>query len=149
MRKVCDMCGGTGQRGVYHALGQTGTNTNETCPMCGGQGYVEDVVYQPTSGVVGLEMSADDIRKIIEERIREKVDAEFESFQNQSVRNSRHYDPRMQEIVEDQIRRILTREFYPKMSDYIKEAMIRQLPHILRLAVYDYFPDLPKDGDDT
>ena len=149
MRKVCEMCGGTGQRPACFTSEQTTTLSSEQCPMCGGMGYIDDMVYQPTNGVVGLGMSADDIRKIIEERIREKVDEEFESFQNQSVRNSRHYDPRMQEIVEDQIRRILTREFYPKMSEYIEKAMISQLPHILRLAVYDYFPDLPKDGDDT
>jgi hypothetical protein len=143
------MCGGRGIKAkyIYSADGNTMTQTSETCPMCGGQGYVDEVVYQPTNGVVGLEMSSDDVRKIIEERIREKVDAEFESFQNQSMRDSRHYDPRMQEIVEDQIRRILTRAFYPKMSEHIKEAIISQLPHILRLAVYDYFPDLPKDGD--
>jgi hypothetical protein len=147
MRKVCDMCGGAGKRTIAATNDCTSIAGYETCPMCGGRGIVDDMVQQ-TNGVVGLSMSADEIQKIIESRIREKVDAEFSSFQNQSIRNSRHYDPRMQEIVEDQIRRILTREFYPKMSEYIKAAMIRELPTILRLAVYDYFPDLPKDGDD-
>lgn len=45
MRKVCEMCGGTGQRPACFTSVQTTTLSSEQCPMCGGQGYVEDMVY--------------------------------------------------------------------------------------------------------
>ena len=45
MRMVCDMCGGTGQKAIY-ATGQTDSLNFDICPMCGGQGYLDDMVYQ-------------------------------------------------------------------------------------------------------
>jgi hypothetical protein len=42
------MCGGKGQKERYNTTGQTDSLNFDPCPMCGGQGYVEDVI-EPTN----------------------------------------------------------------------------------------------------
>ncbi len=40
------MCGGTGRKRDCEIGNGTAAFTYSYCPMCGGQGYVEDMVYQ-------------------------------------------------------------------------------------------------------
>jgi RecJ-like exonuclease len=70
MRKVCDMCGGAGRRAVYNTAGQSVTYATEPCPMCGGHGYVEDVI-EPTNREL-TEYALDKFREV--DMLRKRLD---------------------------------------------------------------------------
>ena len=148
MRKVCDMCGGSGEKIKYNLNEETSTYNANICPMCCGEGYVEEAVPRPAiDTVLNIIIQPEEVQQIIEERIRKKVDEEFSTFQNTSIRSSDRFDPRLMRIVENEVNTILMREFYPKISEYIEEAMRKNLPEILRLAVTDYFPK-PEESEE-
>ena len=71
MRKVCEMCGGTGHINSWTLNGTTGITTSIPCNMCGGQGYIEDTVYQTPN----KELSDMMLKKISESDIyRKRID---------------------------------------------------------------------------
>ena len=45
MRKVCDMCNGSGRLTSLDQLNRSTAPASVPCSMCGGQGYVDDMAY--------------------------------------------------------------------------------------------------------